>query len=131
MIYNVRKNLHDFLTEANQAVKQVSAAEAVKLIDNKDTVFVDVRETSETERGIIPKAVHAPRGMLEFHIDPKGPAHKEVFSQEKSFIFYCGSGGRSALAGATAKQMGLNNVSHIQGGFPAWISAGGPVGAKA
>ncbi len=120
----------DLLAEANSQIEQMSAADAVSQSEDENIVFVDVRETGEAEQGMIPGAEHAPRGMLEFYIDPASPAHRSVFSQGKKFVFYCGSGGRSALAGATARRMGLKSVAHIPGGFPAWKEAGGPVDNK-
>ena len=125
-----RKSAKEFLAEANAQIEQMSAADAVSLQEDGNIVFVDVRETGEVEQGMIPGAEHAPRGMLEFIVDPEGPAHRDVFAQDKKFVFYCGSGGRSALAGATARRMGLKSVAHIPGGFPAWKEAGGPVGNK-
>ena len=125
-----KKSAKELLAEANSQIEQMSAADAVCQFEDENIVFVDVRETGETEQGIIPGAEHAPRGMLEFIVDPEGPAHRNVFAKDKKFVFYCGSGGRSALAGATARRMGLKSVAHIPGGFPAWKEAGGPVGNK-
>lgn len=125
-----KKSAKELLSEANAQIEQMSAADAVSLFDDGNIVFVDVRETGEVEQGMVPGAEHAPRGMLEFYIDPASPAHRSVFAQSKKFVFYCGSGGRSALAGATARRMGLNSVAHIPGGFPAWKEAGGPVANK-
>jgi rhodanese-related sulfurtransferase len=65
--------------------------------------------------------------MLEFYLDPQSPYHKNEFDADKEFIFYCKSGGRSALAAQRAQQMGLQNVVHLQGGFNAWKEKAGPV----
>ena len=66
--------------------------------------------------------------MLEFWIDPESPYHKDFFSKNYNFIFYCASGWRSALSTLTAKQMGfLKNVSHIEGGFNQWLEINGPI----
>lgn len=79
-----------------------------------DTVFVDLRDSAELEcDGKIPGAVHVTRGMLEFARDPTLPYHHPAFSSGKHVIFYCASGGRSALAADTAQQMGLHHVSHL------------------
>ncbi|MFN7320343.1 MAG: rhodanese-like domain-containing protein, partial [Methylobacterium sp.] len=67
------------------------------------------------------------RGMLEFWIDPESPYAKPVFQQDKTFIFFCAGGWRSALAARTAQEMGLKPVAHIEGGFGAWKKAGAPV----
>src|SRR5690242_12599372 len=121
------KSAKQLVVEANQRVKTIPAAEAKSLVNSGDTVFVDLRDSSELQRdGKIPGAVHVNRGMLEFALDPTLPYHNPVFSSGKQVIFYCASGGRSALAADTAQKMGLAQVSHLGGGFKAWCEAGGP-----
>jgi rhodanese-related sulfurtransferase len=116
------------LAEANAKIKTLSAKEAMALQDRDDVVFVDLRDPRELNReGRLPGAVHCPRGMLEFWIDPESPYHKPVFAQDKTFVFFCAAGWRSALSTATAQDMGLRPVAHIEGGFTAWKEAGGPV----
>lgn len=116
------------LDRANGQVKAIEVAEAIALAASPDHVFVDLRDPRELKRdGKIPGAFHCPRGMLEFWIDPESPYAKPVFQQDKSFVFYCASGWRSALSAKTAQEMGLSPVSHIAGGFTAWKVAGGPV----
>ena len=91
-------------------------------------MFVDLRDIRELKKsGKIPKSFSCPRGMLEFWIDTESPYHKEIFNQEKTFVFYCASGWRSALSTKTASEMGLENVCHIEGGFNSWIKNGGEV----
>ena len=95
-------------------------------------VFVDLRDIRELEReGMIPGAFHCPRGMLEFWIDPDSPYHKDIFSSGKEFVFYCNGAWRSALATDVAKQMGLEPVFEMDGGFTAWKNAGYPVADRA
>lgn len=116
------------LDNANARIETLAADEAVALYGGDDVVFVDLRDPRELEReGRIPGAFHCPRGMLEFWIDPESPYHKPVFAQDKRFVFFCAGGWRSALAAATAKDMGLSPVAHLGGGFGAWREAGGPV----
>ena len=94
-------------------------------------MFVDLRDVRELEReGMIPDAVHCPRGMLEFWIDPESPYFKDVFGSGKSFIFYCNGAWRSALATDVAQQMGLEPVYEMDGGFAAWKKAGFPVAER-
>ena len=89
---------------------------------------MDLRDPREREReGVVPGAFSCPRGMLEFWIDPESPYHKQVFASGKKLVFFCAGGWRSALATATAKEMGLDNVCHIAGGFGKWREAGGAV----
>jgi rhodanese-related sulfurtransferase len=122
------KSAKELVAQANSRVKTIGPAEAMPLLNGADTVFVDLRDSAELQRdGKIPGAVHVNRGMLEFALDPTLPYHNPVFSAGKKVIFYCASGGRSALAADTAQQMGLSQVSHLGGGFKAWREAGGAV----
>ena len=122
------KSAKELVAEANTRVKTIPPADAMPLLNAIDTVFVDLRDSAELQRdGKIPGAVHVNRGMLEFAIDPTLPYHNPAFSSGKKVIFYCASGGRSALAADTAQQMGLEQVAHLGGGFKAWCEAGGAV----
>ncbi len=113
---------------AEREIETIAIEDAVKLQGRDDTVLVDLRDPRELEReGKIPGAFHCPRGMLEFWIDPDSPYHKPQFAEDKRFVFFCAGGWRSALSAATAKEMGLQPVAHIEGGFAAWRDAGGPV----
>ncbi len=113
---------------AEREIETLPTEEAVKLASRDDTVLVDIRDIRELQRdGKVPGAFHCPRGMLEFWIDPASPYHKDVFAQDKKFVFFCAGGLRSALAAQTAQRMGLAPVAHIKGGFGAWKKAGGPV----
>lgn len=124
----MKKGIKNLLAEANSVVETYDAAWAMSLVKDDTVVFVDVRDEKEIEAsGKVPGAIHASRGMLEFYIDPESPFHKEVFSLEKRFVFYCGSGGRSVLAAHRAIEMGLSRVASVGGGFKAWTEAGGPV----
>lgn len=118
------------IEQAEQQVTSISVDEAENLLDDADTVFVDIRDIRELQReGKLPGATHAPRGMLEFWVDPDSPYHREVFAQDKRFVFYCASAWRSALATCTVQSMGMENVCHMAGGFSAWRDAGKPVEA--
>ncbi len=113
---------------AKAQIVEHSAEEAIRLAERPDVVLVDLRDPRELEReGRIPGAFHCPRGMLEFWIDPDSPYFKPVFGEDKTFVFFCAGGMRSALAAKTAKDMGLKPVAHILGGFGAWRTAGGAV----
>jgi len=126
----MKKGYKDLLAEAEALVEAVNPSEAARLHARDDVVFVDLRDPREREReGTIPNAFSCPRGMLEFWIDPESPYHKPIFAEDKRFLFFCASGWRSALATKTALDMGLENVSHISGGFTAWRDAGLPVDA--
>ena len=124
------KGFKDYLAEANAAVETCSVQDALQLHARDEWVFVDVRDANELQNeGKIPGAVHASRGMLEFRIDPTSPMHDQALAPDagKRFIFYCGTGGRSALATLRAVEMGMGEVVSMTGGFNAWKAASGPV----
>lgn len=125
MVQTITKGVKQMVAEANAEVRSVSVAEASELAVREDHVIVDLRDPRELKReGKIPGAFSCPRGMLEFWIDPASPYHKPVFAQDKTFVFYCASAWRSALATKVAQEMGLKPVAHIEGGFSAWKAAG-------
>ena len=116
------------MAKAEAEVDSVSAAEARDLARRQDVVIVDIRDIRELEReGRIPGSFHAPRGMLEFWVDPESPYHKPVFAEDKTFIIHCASGWRSLLASQALQNMGLKPVRNLKGGFTAWKEAGGAV----
>ena len=126
-----KKTHRQLIDEANAVIETIPTAAAIALHNDPGVVFVDLRDVRELEReDMVPGAFHAPRGMLEFWIDPSSPYYKEIFGSGKRFVFYCQSAWRSALATKVAQEMGLTPVAHVQGGFKAWKEAGGPVGPK-
>ena len=124
----MNKNYKDLLAAAHAVIETVPTDKAMGMLKDDNIVFVDLRDRRELEReGRIPGAFHCPRGMLEFWIDPESPYHKDIFAQGKTYLFYCASAWRSALATQTAQDMGLTPVAHIAGGFSAWKLNGGPI----
>lgn len=116
------------VAEANEQVETIALAEASALVDNPRILLVDIRDPRELEReGMIPGAFRAPRGMLEFWIDPESPYYKPELDDGRKLILYCGSAWRSALAAKTLREMGRDDVAHLGGGFSAWKRAGNPV----
>lgn len=127
MAQNITRSVEELLAEANAEIDGLSAEAAKALHGHEGYVFVDLRDIRELYRsGKIPGAFACPRGMLEFWIDPNCTYHKPIFNQDKTYVFYCASGWRSALSAKTAQDMGLSPVMHIEGGFGAWTDAGGP-----
>ncbi len=127
----MKKGYKALVDEAMAQVKTYSVEEAKSKFNDPNVQFVDVRDVRELERdGIVPGAFSAPRGMIEFWVDPDSPYFKPVFGEKKEFIFFCAAGWRSALTTKTVQDMGLENVAHIEGGFGAWKAAGAPVGVK-
>jgi rhodanese-related sulfurtransferase len=128
MTQNITKGYKALLAEAEAKVKSISAADAVVALGDPNVVIVDIRDVRELEReGRIPGSFHAPRGMLEFWVDPESPYHKPIFAEDKTFIIHCASGWRSMLATETLQSMGLKPVKNLEGGFAAWKEAGGAV----
>ncbi len=126
MPQTITKTSKDIVSEAMAIVPAISAEEALTLAGSLDHIFVDLRDgTEQAKTGVISGAVASSRGMMEFHIDPESPAHKPEFNQDKTFVFYCASGGRSALAVKVAMEMGLSPVVNLAGGVGAWKKAGG------
>jgi len=122
----ITKTSKDIVSEAMAIVPAISAEEALTLAGSPDHIFVDLRDgTEQAKMGVISGAVASSRGMMEFHIDPESPAHKPEFNQDKTYVFYCASGGRSALAAKVAMEMGLTPVVNLTGGVGAWKKAGG------
>ena len=113
---------------AEADLRILSIEEALSLHGKDNMTFVDLRDIREiVKTGRIEGARHVPRGMLEFWIDPESSYHKKFFSEDKTFIFYCASGLRSALAAKVAQDMGLSPVAHLAGGITAWINANRPI----
>ncbi|MFZ1103551.1 MAG: rhodanese-like domain-containing protein [Hyphomicrobiaceae bacterium] len=130
MPQRITQDVMSMVEAAKRAIEEIPAAEAVQLAGRDDVVLVDIRDIRELGRdGRVPGAFHAPRGMLEFWIDPASPYFKPVFGADKKYVFFCAGGLRSALAAKTAQDMGLKPVAHILGGFRGWKDAGGPVEA--
>tara|TARA_R110002094_G_scaffold213991_1_gene184439 strand:+ start:3129 stop:3518 length:390 start_codon:yes stop_codon:yes gene_type:complete len=126
MSQTITKSAASIVKAAMASVPTIDAADALALANSPDHVFVDLRDgTEQAKTGMIPGAVASSRGMMEFHIDPESPAHKPEFNQAKTYVFYCASGGRSALAAQVALDMGLTPVLSMSGGVGAWTKAGG------
>ncbi|QWE06426.1 rhodanese-like domain-containing protein [Polynucleobacter sp. JS-JIR-5-A7] len=119
------------INSAMAQIETVPLDQAQELLSDSDTVFVDIRDVRELEReGMIPNALHAPRGMLEFWVDPDSPYYKPIFGEGKRLVLYCASAWRSALATETLQKMGVPNVCHLEGGFSSWKKAGLPTVEK-
>lgn len=119
----LKKGFKDLLAEANGVIESIDVPSAAALVGDDDAVFVDVREAHERQTGFIPGSIHAPRGFLEFIADPEGPMHDPALGEDKRIVLYCGSGGRSALAAKTLKDMGFARVASLVGGMAAWKAA--------
>lgn len=118
----------EMVAAARARIQEIETPDLIERLNDPDVVIVDLRDIRERQRsGYIPGSIHAPRGMIEFWIDPDSPYFKEVFGQEgKTYVFHCASGWRSALTVATLQDMGFD-AAHLKEGFSTWAKHGGPV----
>ena len=126
----LKKTVKNMVTEAKSKINEIDAKDAIKFFNDENVIFIDIRDIRERQKlGFIPASFHAPRGMLEFWIDPESPYFKDIFNTNKKYIFHCAAGWRSALAVSTLNDMGFE-ASHITDGFAGWVEEKGPVEFK-
>jgi rhodanese-related sulfurtransferase len=116
------------VSNARARIEEIETADLIGMLDDPNIVVVDIRDVRERQRsGYIPGSFHAPRGMIEFWVDPDSPYFKDIFAQDdKRFVFHCASGWRSAITTATLQDMGFD-AAHLKEGFSTWEKQGGPV----
>ena len=115
----VVKSSKTLIAEALKEIETLDSTKVKELHDKKECTLIDIRDIRELwNTGKVEGALHIPRGMLEFWLDKESPYYrKEKFQDNKKIILFCAAGSRSALATKTLKEMGFNNVAHIDGGF--------------
>ena len=125
---SLKTSAAEMVTQARAKVEEIETPDLITMMDDPNVIIVDIRDIRERQRnGYIPGSFHAPRGMIEFWIDPESPYHKDIFAQEgKKYVFHCASGWRSALTVATLLEMGFE-AAHLKEGFSTWEKQGGPV----
>lgn len=121
------KSVGQLVQEAKSNIENLTPDQVQAEIVAGNVTLVDIRDAPELVNGTIRGAIHASRGMLEFYADPRSPYHKPELSPGSRIILHCASGGRSALAVHTLRQLGYDNVAHLDGGFKAWKDSGNPV----
>ena len=123
----ITKGFRALVDEAMAQVTTYTVAEVQERLTDPAVQIVDIRDIRELAEGTVVGSFHAPRGMLEFWVDPDSPYHKKIFANEaKEFILFCGAGWRSALATKALQDMGMRNVAHIDGGWAEWVKQGAP-----
>lgn len=128
MVKKLKINSAEMVAKARSRIEEISAKDAIPMLDDPSVVIVDLRDIRERQReGYIEGSFHCPRGMVEFWVDPDSPYYKDVFGQDAKFLFHCASGWRSAITVETLDRMGFANAAHIMGGFGSWVKAGGAV----
>jgi rhodanese-related sulfurtransferase len=116
------------IASARLLIDSISVIEAAELQRLDAAILIDLRDIRELQGvGTVPNAFHAPRGMLEFWVDPESPYHKSIFHTDKKLILFCASGLRSALAVRTLQDMGMDNVLDMEGGVTEWKMQGLPM----
>ncbi len=123
----LKLNSAQMVANARRRITEIETDDLISRLHDPDVVIIDIRDIRERQRsGCIPGSVHAPRGMIEFWVDPDSPYHKEIFAQDKHYVFHCASGWRSALTVATLQDMGFE-AAHLKEGFSTWADKGGPI----
>ena len=124
----LKKSAAEMVKAARVRIQEIETQDLIAMVHDPNVVIVDIRDIRERQRtGAIPGSVHAPRGMIEFWVDPDSPYYKDVFGQDgKKYVFHCASGWRSALPVATLQDMGFE-AAHLKEGFSTWTEQGGPV----
>ncbi|MEH2612120.1 MBL fold metallo-hydrolase [Bradyrhizobium sp. AZCC 1693] len=126
----VPANMHVGLHQEELAKQglALSARDAINSLGRPDILLVDLRETSErAKHGTISGALHAPYPGIAESLKPGGMLREVAAATGRRVVFFCAFGERSAMAVAAAKNAGLANTAHIEGGIDAWKKVGGPV----
>ena len=120
------KSPQTLVAEALNEVKTITPEQAIKLVNANKCNLIDIRDMTELQKlGTIENSFHIPRGLLEFSIHPESTyVQNNQLDLNKETVLFCAAGGRSALAAKTLKEMGFNNVSHIEGGFGLMVQKG-------
>lgn len=126
----LKKSSAQMVADARTRIEEIETADLIAMMDDPKVQIVDLRDPRERERtGFIPGSFHCPRGMLEFWVDPDSPYFKEIFAEDRKFVFHCASGWRSAISVDTLNDMGFK-AAHLKNGFSDWVKSGGPVETK-
>ena len=120
------KSPQTLIADALNEVKTITPEQAMKLVNENKCNLIDIRDITELQKlGTIENSFHIPRGLLEFSIHPESSyVQNNQLDLNKETVLFCAAGGRSALAAKTLKEMGFNNVSHIEGGFGLMLQKG-------
>ena len=113
------KNVFKEVGELKSQIENLDV-EALKgeMANNPDLLLIDLREIQErVDLGTIPGSKHVPRGMLEFWADPSSPYFRDYFVEDGRIVVFCAGGGRSVYATLALKDMGYQNVAHLEPGF--------------
>ena len=108
----------EMIAAARLLINQLGIQEAAELQRLDAAILINLRDVRELQKiGVVPRAFHAPRSMLEFRAKPVSPYNKLVFRADKKLMLFCASSLRSALAARTLQDKGMDNVLGMEGGF--------------
>ena len=125
---NITTGFRELVAAAEAEVSAETPQQVAARMHDAGTLLVDLRDIRELKRdGKIAGALHVPRGMLEFWIDPESPYYRQEFDAAEQLILYCNKGWRSALAAQSLQRMGVDRVSHLAGGLENWQQVGLPL----
>ena len=126
------KSSKELVKEANETIKIMSPEQVKSSYDKGEVTLIDIRDIRELwKEGTIENAIHIPRGMLEFWLDPQSSYYQEKkIGNIKNIVLFCALGLRSALATKALKEMGFDNVANAEGGFDSLKNVGLPVVQK-
>lgn len=123
-----RISINDLVAAAKARIEELSVEQLRTEMDADDITVIDIRDVRERwDKGVIPGARSAPRGMLEFWFDPESPYYQDRYQFDHRYVLHCAGGARSALAADVLQQLGYTNVAHLEDGFNGWAAAGGAV----
>ena len=125
-----RKTIDELLSEARGRLERLEPEEALAA-QTSGALLIDTRSDEERRReGVIPGALHVPRTVLEWRVDPQtGPEYRSphVHGLDQRLVVVCAHGYSSSLAAATLQDLGFAHATDVVGGFEAWKERGLPV----
>lgn len=104
--------------------KRLSASEAVRMINDREPLVVDLRATSDFKKGHLLNAVNIPAAKLESRINELGK------DKARPIIMYCALGGSSRESAAKLRKHGYTEVYPMRGGMNGWLQSSLPITAK-
>jgi rhodanese-related sulfurtransferase len=125
-----RKTVDDLLNEARAKLDRLEPEEALAA-QQAGALLIDTRSAEERRRrGVIPGALHIPRTVLEWRVDPDTtPEYRSPYvgGLDQQLVVVCAHGYSSSLAAATLQELGFTRATDVIGGFEGWMQRGLPV----
>jgi rhodanese-related sulfurtransferase len=127
-----RRTADELLAQARARIERLTPAEALAAV-REGALIVDIRAADDRERaGVVPGALHVPRTVLEWRLDPDSPWRSPYApGLDRQVLVLCDHGWSSSLAAAVLVELGFERAGDVIGGFEAWREAGLPVARPA